>query len=65
MLQINHRTHPIRILILSRLNWKLPQLKTGKFPNLLHHPVLPNKMSGIIPTDNTQGEYTTHSCCKN
>lgn len=64
MLQINHRTHLIRILILSRLNWKLPQLKTRNFPNLLHHPVLPNKMSGIIPSDKTQGEYTTHSCCK-
>lgn len=61
MLQINQRTHLIKIFILSRLNRKLPQLKTRKFPTLLHHPVLPNKMSGIIPSNKTQGEYTTHS----
>lgn len=61
MLQINHRTHLIRILILSRLNWKLSQQKTGRFPNLFHYPVFPNKMSGITPSDKTQGEYTTHS----
>lgn len=54
MLQINHRTHLIRVLTLSRLNQKLPQLETGKLPNLLHHPVLPNKMSGIIPSDTTK-----------
>lgn len=61
MLQINQRTHLIKILILSRSNQKLPQLETGKLPNLLHHPVLPNKMSGFIPSAKTQGENTTHS----
>lgn len=61
MLQINHRTHLIRILILSKLNRKLSWQRMGKFPNLLHYPTLANQMSAITPTDRTQEERTTDS----
>ena len=61
MLQINHRTHLIRILILSRLNRKLSWQRMEKFPNLLRCSMLPNQMSAIIPSDRTQEKYTTRS----